>query len=141
MIRKAVGSDFNDYYRLICELEEQVFEKTSFHELYDRILNHPMYELYVYEENEQVIGIMTLFFSEKLHHNGLTGEILELDIQNGFRGRGIGSEMLKAALTAAEDRHALELELSSSMRRTDAHRFYENSGFRKDHYNFTLPLR
>ena len=68
MIRKAVGSDFNDYYRLICELEEQVFEKTSFHELYDRILNHPMYELYVYEENEQVIGIMTLFFSEKLHH-------------------------------------------------------------------------
>lgn len=141
MIRKAQMRDLDAYYELICQLENQRFDKERFKEIYKRQLDDPSYSLSVYEINDEVCAIMTLQFYERLHHNGLTCELVELITNVSHRNEGIGEKLLQEAIGQAQQRSCLEIELSSSMWRTDAHRFYERHGFKKNHYNFILSLK
>ena len=65
---------------------------------------------------------------------------IELVVEEDCRGQSIGRELFAHACEFAREEGCVQIELCSSMRRTDAHRFYEREGMRKDHFNFTMPL-
>jgi len=56
------------------------------------------------------------------------------------RGLKVGSQLLAWAEGVARESDAEMTELSTSMKRTDAHRFYVREGYTQSHFRFTKPL-
>jgi GNAT superfamily N-acetyltransferase len=50
-------------------------------------------------------------------------------VDEPFRGRGIGTELVRAAEQALKERGCYMVEVTSHVRRTEAHRFYERLGY------------
>jgi len=57
------------------------------------------------------------------------------------RSHGIGRLMMEFAIQEARRRGALRIQLTSNVRRTRAHEFYERLGFRASHKGMKLYLR
>jgi PhnO protein len=56
------------------------------------------------------------------------------------RGLKVGSQLLAWAEEVARQAGAELTELSTSVKRTDAHRFYVREGYTQSHFRFTKPL-
>jgi GNAT superfamily N-acetyltransferase len=61
-------------------------------------------------------------------------------VDAGFRGRGIGRQMMQAAMDRAAAAGCYKLALSSNMKREEAHRFYRNLDFQQHGVSFSVPL-
>lgn len=73
-----------------------------------------------------------------LHHANWIGEIQKLVVMPQARGLKVGSTLLtwaEARRTGAE-----MTELSTSIKRHDAHRFYLREGYAQSHFRFTKTL-
>jgi GNAT superfamily N-acetyltransferase len=109
-------------------LYEQVFEE---------IEAHPDHHLYVACLAGQVVGT---FMLSRLP--GLTGlgrphvELRSVQVDQTRRSMGIGAQLVSYAEQEAQRMGAASLDLTSNMKRVDAHRFYERLGFAKSHAGF-----
>jgi GNAT superfamily N-acetyltransferase len=52
-------------------------------------------------------------------------------VDEGVRGRGIGSALVRAAEQALQAKGCYIVEVTSHLRRADAHRFYEKLGYER----------
>jgi GNAT superfamily N-acetyltransferase len=59
-----------------------------------------------------------------------------MHVHPDFRSRGIGGQLLAAAMEAARQAGCYRMQLTSNVRRSDAHRFYEQNGFEASHVGF-----
>ena len=75
-----------------------------------------------------------------LHHDHDTGEIVELVILPEKRSFKIAKQLIEKIEEIAKDKQFEQIELSTSIYRKDAHRFYERQGYEKLHYNYTKAL-
>lgn len=141
MIRKTREEDQESVYQLMCELENTELDHDCFCEIFSAQLKSDSWISYVYELDNAVIGVVNMRIERQLHHSGTVAEILELCVTDAYRNRGYGSELFQKAKEAAEARHAVRLELSTSCWRTDAQRFYERQGMDKSHYNLTYDFK
>ncbi len=135
MIRRATRLDEDRIYELICLLEDKTMDREAFHQTYRKTIRDPDQPYYVYEEGE-IQAFLSIRIKHYLHHDHATGEIIELIVDEPYRNRGIGAELLVFADEFAAEEGLEELELCTSMWRKDAHRFYEQNGFVNDHFNF-----
>ncbi|MCL2812150.1 MAG: GNAT family N-acetyltransferase [Clostridia bacterium] len=136
-IRPAKPHDLQAVYALLCTLSNHTLPETTFAEIYAHNLAQPMIRYLVAEENGVVCGFISLHMDQHLHHAALVGEIRELIVDEAWRGRGVGSELLRAACDEAREAGCVQLELCSGFPRTQAHVFYQRNGWKKDHYSFT----
>lgn len=140
-IIKAHHSHMLMVYHFINLLEDTHFELEVFKQVYDILLQDEHHFFYLAFEDEHPLGFIHLETRYQLHHNGKTAEIVELVVDPQYRSLGVGSALLQQAIEQAKKEQCLQIELSSSLWRVRAHQFYEREGMRKDHYNFTLPLK
>lgn len=84
--------------------------------------------------------MLNLRFEEQLHHAGKIGEIMEFAVDEQYRGRGLGKEMLGLALILAGERGCLQIEVACNQLRSDTHRFYLREGMHNFHYKFSKSL-
>lgn len=70
----------------------------------------------------------------------IPGEIVELVILPEKRSFKIGKQLIEKIEEIAKDKQFEQIELSTSIYRKDAHRFYERQGYEKLHYNYTKAL-
>ena len=97
---------------------------------FEQIDSNPGQELLVAELDGEVIGTFQLNFIRSLtYQGGLRGQIEAVRVQRGWRGRGIGAQMMRWAIQEAHQRGCHLLLLTSDISRKDAHRFYERLGF------------
>ncbi|MBR0419623.1 MAG: GNAT family N-acetyltransferase [Erysipelotrichaceae bacterium] len=96
---------------------------------------------FIYEEDDEIKGMINMRLEHQLHHGGIVAEIMELFVKEKYRLNGIGKKLLAEAIKIARDEGCLRIELSSSNWRTDSHRFYEDNGFSASHVNLTLDLQ
>ena len=61
-------------------------------------------------------------------------------VDEAVRGRGIGAELVRAAERALGERGCYMIEVTSHVRRADAHRFYERLGYEKTSVRLTREL-
>lgn len=95
--------------------------------------------LHVAELDGAVVGTYQLTFVPGLSTRGAIRAILEgVQVRGDMRSRGIGEAMVRRALEQAREGGAAGLQLTSNLKRTDAHRFYERLGFSKSHAGFKL---
>ena len=75
-----------------------------------------------------------------LHHVNWIGEIQELVVMPQARGLNVGSKLLAWAEEEARQAGAEMTELSTNVKRHDAHRFYLREGYEQSHFRFTKAL-
>lgn len=140
MIEEAKKEDVEAVYRLICNLEEEVFDKIKFIEIYKQNIENPDIQYYIYRKDNHCVGFISLYSKQLLHHNGKTGEIVELIIDDEYRNQRIGEMLLTHVENVAGELGLLEIEVSSNVKRTRAHSFYEKHGYIKNHYNLIKKI-
>ncbi|HDR2754141.1 TPA: aminoalkylphosphonate N-acetyltransferase [Enterobacter asburiae] len=139
-LRPATPDDASAVYGLICELKQSEFDHQAFHagflaNLQDRNMH---YQLAVLDGT--IIGMIGLHMQFHLHHARWIGEIQELVVMPQARSLGIGCQLLAWAEDYARHAGAELTELSTSVKRTSAHRFYVREGYTQSHFRFTKPL-
>lgn len=138
--RRATIQDTDAVYALICELEQVQFDRQTFRAGFAANLqdSNRRYQLALLDG--QVVGMISLQMQFHLHHANWIGEIQELVIMPQARGLKIGSQLLAWAEGEARLAGAEMTELSTNVRRHDAHRFYLREGYRQSHFRFTKTL-
>jgi len=90
----------------------------------------------VAEAEGAVVGCASWSLTRVLHRPGPVGRLSMLVVTEAARGRGIG----KALTTAVEARCAalgcVLVEVTSNIRRADAHAFYEGLGYERTSFRF-----
>ncbi|WP_054531626.1 GNAT family N-acetyltransferase [Erythrobacter sp. SG61-1L] len=92
----------------------------------------------VAELNGRVVGCLTTSVMPVLHRAQPVGRISMLVVEDALRGQGIGAALLRAGEAALETRGCAMIEVTSNMKRKDAHRFYEREGYEATSLRFSL---
>lgn len=85
-------------------------------------------------------GVATLHRMVVLHRPRPVGRITALVVDAPVRGQGIGRALVVAAEAALAAAGCGLLEITSNMRRADAHAFYERLGYERTSYRFMKVL-
>jgi len=96
-------------------------------ETYKELLNNENYYIIVAKEDNKVIGSVTGICCKCLAVSFLVIE--DVIVKDGFRGKGIGKELMQSIDEFAESKHCAYAILVSSDFRKSAHKFYESIGF------------
>jgi GNAT superfamily N-acetyltransferase len=112
--------------------------RVAFHE----ISATPGSEILVAEVDGDVLGLCQLFVYRHLQNQGgRCAEIESMHVDERHRSRGIGGELLEAAVRRAAEAGCYRVQLTSHNSRLAAHRFYERHGFEASHRGFKRYLR
>ena len=99
-------------------------------------------ELIVAELEGAVVGSLQITFTPSISFKGgkrATVESVRVDAK--YRGRGIGKELMLWAINRAKEEQCIAMQLTTNSDRADAHRFYENLGFKGTHLGMKLYLK
>jgi GNAT superfamily N-acetyltransferase len=105
------------------------------------LLCDPAHLVLVAEEAGRVVGCVNANFRPQLHHLAPVGTIDELVVDEGFRGRRIGEQLVEAVLEEGRRRGADTLEVTTHERREQARAFYKRLGFEATSIKLVHPLR
>ena len=139
-LRRATPEDAQAVYGLICELKQAEFDQRAFNAGYLANLQDRNMHYHLAELDGHVVGMIGLHLQFHLHHARWIGEIQELVVLPQARGLKVGSQLLAWAEAQARQAGAEMTELSTSVKRVDAHRFYLREGYAQSHFRFTKPL-
>lgn len=112
-------------------LDQLGYPLTTSHieEKLELLLNSPSDAVYVYEENNQILGFITLHFSIQLAFENNFCEIGYFVVDKKIRSKGIGRQLEEKACQTAVERGCDHINVFSMAHRSDAHRFYERQGY------------
>jgi GNAT superfamily N-acetyltransferase len=114
----------------------------SYIKAFEQIDADPNHELIVAEYDGEVIGTLQLMFLPSISaQGGLRAEVESVRVDSEYRGKGVGSEMMKWTIDRAKQRSAHVVQLTTHRSREDAHRFYERLGFKGSHLGMKLNLK
>ena len=109
--------------------------------IFARMKNYPNYRIYAAEAEGSIVGTFALLVMDNLAHLGAPSGILEnVMVHPDLHGRGIGAKMVRFAMGRCREANCYKLTLSSNVKRTEAHRFYEKLGFKRHGYSFVIEL-
>jgi GNAT superfamily N-acetyltransferase len=98
-------------------------------------------ELIVAEIDGAVVGTLQITFTPSISfHGGKRATVESVRVDAEHRGRGIGRELMLWAIERARQEKCVSMQLTTNAERKDAHRFYENLGFKKSHLGMKLKL-
>jgi ribosomal protein S18 acetylase RimI-like enzyme len=147
--RRATREDLSEIVRMLADdflgaarerYEDPLPE--SYLKAFGEIESDKNNELIVAETDGLVVGTLQLTFTPSLSFQGgkrATVESVRVDAR--FRGRGIGQELMKWAIERARRENCVSMQLTTHSERKDAHRFYENLGFKGSHLGMKLSLK
>ena len=129
LIRNSVPIERAPLARLIAQLgyaptESEVAERLKLMEAEGRIV-------LVAEVGGQAVGCLSTSVMRVLHRPAPVGRISMMVVDEGLRGRGSGAVLVRAAEDALRERGCYMVEVTSHVRRADAHRFYERLGYER----------
>ena len=96
----------------------------------------PDHKIFVAERSGKVIGLMSFHALDILYGAGKLGRITALVVTESERGGGVGRSLVAKAEELARQTDCKRIELTTSNRRTEAHRFYERLGFEANSKRF-----
>ena len=137
-IRKIEQKDLEFIYKSICNLQNEVFDKNKFEQIFIENISNADY-LYLIAENEiEYLGFITFHTQNLLHHLGNVGEIQEFYIISKQRGKGIGKKLIAKIFEYSENKNLRSIEVTTSKKRIENIEVYENLGFKLSHNKFTI---
>ena len=92
--------------------------------------------------DKTIVGTLQITFTPSISFQGgkrATVESVRVDEKS--RGQGIGRELMLFAIERAREEKCVSMQLTTNADRADAHRFYENLGFKGTHLGMKLSLK
>jgi GNAT superfamily N-acetyltransferase len=110
-------------------------------EAFDEIVSDPRAFLYVATLAGRVVGTFQMNVLRYLSHaGGRVAQIEAVAVARSLRAQGVGTEMMRFALSEASRLGCVRAQLTSQKRRTRAHGFYERLGFERSHEGMKRKL-
>jgi GNAT superfamily N-acetyltransferase len=102
---------------------------------------YPFYKFYIGEREGRPLGTYALLVMENIGHMGTPSAIVEsVAVAPDAQGMGVGRALMAHALAIAVAQGCYKLALSSNIKRTAAHAFYDRLGFQRHGVSFVVPL-
>ncbi len=86
------------------------------------------------------MGCVSTSTMHVLHRPAPVGRISMMVVDEALRGQGIGARLVNAVEQALAESGCYMVEVSSNLRRTAAHAFYERLGYERTSYRFAREL-
>ena len=140
-IRACKLEDFSGIFTLLNQLwPDSELDANELHAVYSRALSSGIQHLIVGVLGNRIVGFCSLSVKNNFRKAGSIGNVDELVVDEHYRGQGIGKKLMDRIEEIAVSNHCKQIELESSFHRKEAHRFYENIGFKSRAYLFTKTL-
>ena len=140
-IRDAKTKNFDSVFLLLSQLwPDKKLDKILLKKVYSRLLNSDHEELFCAEIEGQIVGFCTLSIRDSLWQESRMGHICELVVDETFRGKKIGTNLIRKAINVAQKRGCKKIELDSAFHRKEAHHFYRKIGFEGRAYLFSKNI-
>ena len=141
-IRPALAADVPqllDLYKLLDLEPEPELPIGQAQARFRELVLRPGHRVYVAEFERQIVGTFALIFIGGLSHGARDSCIVEdVCVVPDMQGTGIGKRMMGFAMAQCAAVECYKLVLSSHVKRSAAHRFYESLGFRKHGHSFLI---
>ncbi|HEY0657002.1 MAG TPA: GNAT family N-acetyltransferase [Pyrinomonadaceae bacterium] len=99
-------------------------------------------ELIVAETGGEIVGTLQITFTPSISFQGGKRATVEsVRVDANYRGQSIGKELMHWAIERAKKENCIAMQLTTNIDRKDAHRFYENLGFKGSHLGMKLYLK
>ena len=82
-------------------------------------------------DDGRLAGVITTHHMVVLHRPKPVGRVTSLVVDEGLRGRGVGRLLMAAAEAELRGAGCGMVEITSNLRRADAHAFYERLGYER----------
>ncbi|MFK0249092.1 GNAT family N-acetyltransferase [Amycolatopsis azurea] len=114
---------------------------TPYLKAFEQIDADPAQLLIVADDGGEAVGTLQLSIIPGLARKGaLRGQIEAVRVRASHRGSGLGGELMTWAIDESRQRGCALVQLTSDVKREDAHRFYERLGFEASHTGFKLKF-
>jgi len=142
LIRQAKESDLPAVTELLKGMDgEDGISSGEAQVIWREMEKYPYYEVYVVEENQRIIATCSLIIIDNLGHKGAKLAVAEsMIVSQEYRGRAIGSKLMQFVMEKAKEENCYKLMLSSNKKRIEAHKFYEQLGFRQHGISFMIEV-
>jgi GNAT superfamily N-acetyltransferase len=108
---------------------------------FDEIERDPNNELLVGELDGELVATLQLTIIPGLSRGGMRrAQVEAVRVRAALRGRGIGERLMGFAIARARERGCGLMQLTTDVRRPDAHRFYVRLGFEASHTGMKRAL-
>jgi ribosomal protein S18 acetylase RimI-like enzyme len=135
IIRRLTSQDASSAVPLMAELGYPT-NADAFAERFAALSTNPHSVVLVAEAQGSIVGLVAVHSFEMLHRPGRLGRITALVVASSARGRGVGTDLLKAAEDHLRQSGCTMLEVTSNDRRENAHAFYAARGYREKRVRF-----
>jgi len=132
IIRKAKPEDIDAVYAFINDLENTVFNKRKFKRIYLESLKNKN-NIHLIAFDGVALGYISCHIQMLLHHCGPIAEIQELFVVSTERSKGIGKLLVDELKRILKKKGVPQIEVTSRLHRTEAHKFYEKESFAWTH--------
>ncbi|MEQ1637233.1 MAG: GNAT family N-acetyltransferase [Methylococcales bacterium] len=140
--REASKSDLSDILRLYAQpdLDDgKILSVKEAEHIFERMARYPSYRIYVATRYARIVGTFAILIMDNLGHLGAPSAIIEdVAVDPTIHGQGIGKEMMQYAMQLAANNGCYKIALSSNLKRTRAHAFYESLEFERHGYSFRI---
>lgn len=117
-------------------------EQFSYQKAFEKIATDPNQYLMVVEVDDAIIGTCHLTLMPSLTFQGSTRLNIEaVRISAPYRGLGVGTWMIRAAIDYGKLHGATLIQLATHKEREDAYRFYNALGFEPSHVGMKYFLQ
>lgn len=102
---------------------------------------YPSYRLFVAVDAGELVGTYSLLVMDKLTKRGRrVGVVDDVGVSPEQQGKGIGRAMMEHAMEECRAAGCYKMMLSSNLKRTEAHAFYERLGFERHGWSFVVSM-
>jgi N-acetylglutamate synthase-like GNAT family acetyltransferase len=134
-IREAKPTDSPAIQQL---LEQLGYPDLSLEDTRRNLENHkrPDYTVLVAEIDGHVVAFISLHCFHLMHGKEKIGRISAFCVEDGFRSKGVGRQLLHAGEEWLFGKGCAKIEVTSNSRRIRAHQFYLTRGYAEDSRRF-----
>lgn len=109
-------------------------------QIFEQIKQYPNYQIYIAWLKGEAVGTFSLLLIPMILHHSKSALIDAVVVTSTYRNQGIGKAMMQEALKLSREAGCYKAMLSSNLKRTAAHQFYESLGFKQQGWSFSLEL-
>ncbi|HAN76047.1 MAG TPA: GNAT family N-acetyltransferase [Planktothrix sp. UBA8407] len=140
-IKQVTATDLPLLNQLYTEMDGELpLSLSDVEQIFEQIQEFPNYNIYIAWLNSKPVGTFSLLFIPMILHNSKSAIIDAVVVASTYRNQGIGKAMIQEALKLSREAGCYKAMLSSNLKRTAAHQFYESLGFKQQGWSFSLEL-
>jgi len=112
----------------------------SYMQISKTVIDEKYVTKFIAEENGKTVGRAFLYLIYNDLHKEPYGLLEDVFVDEVYRGKGVGTLLIKAIIEEAKARRCVKIRFTSRRIREDAHKWYEKLGFEKYGYAFKMDL-